>query len=331
MDIPLKNYIGLDIGGTKIEAVLLKEVKAPSKLTLQVLEKNFEIIERKRIPTNRDKGYEFVLNEISKLILDICSTCSLDIHQIEAIGMGLPGSITPATSIMINGNSEIFINKNIIHDLKSKLSFSNEIYVDNDANLFALAETFWGAGLKYQLKTGITPKNHLSIGVILGTGCGGGVIINGAQLIGRNGGGGEIGHSVLVKDGIDCYCGRKGCAEQYLSGTGLELMYQRMNDGKKLKAQDIFKGQDEKSEEVIYSYIEHLSLFLTNLTNIFDPDYIVLGGGVSNQDLLYKELNINNKEKSFIINTPVEIYQHQLGDSAGVLGAALFPIMKFTS
>jgi fructokinase len=325
-----KYYIGLDIGGTKIEATIIKEIITSTDTSFKVKDRNFETLDRKRIPTQREKGYEYVLDLISKLIVDTCLANSIIVEDVEGIGLGLPGSINPESSIMINGNSNIFIGKDIINDLKKALKFKKEIFVDNDANLFALAETFWGAGAKHFNQTGIAPNDQISIGIILGTGCGGGVIINGKQLIGRNGGGAEIGHTVLVKNGVDCYCKRSGCAEQYLSGTGLELMYERMNSGKKLKGKEIFATykNEKESREVIESYIEHLSLFITNLTNTFDPDLIVLGGGVSNQSSMYELLNKNNKESSFIPNSSTIIYQNVLGDSAGVLGAALLPILR---
>lgn len=322
-------YIGLDIGGTKIETILIKEVSKQSTNSYQVENRFFEEMDRLRLPTEREKGYSFVLSKISKLILSILNNNKVNLNDLMAIGIGLPGSINPNTSIMINGNSQIFIDKDVVADLKKSLPYDRSIFIDNDANLFALAETFWGAGKTHEKNFNVSPKNQISVGIILGTGCGGGVVVRGEQLKGRNGGGAEIGHTVLINDGVPCYCKRHGCAEQYLSGTGLENMYkEKYNES--LKGSEIFNRLDrcEKSKDIVAKYIKYLSLFVTNLTNTFDPDYLVLGGGVSNQDYLYPILNKENLLSAFILDSGVKVYKHVLGDSAGVLGAALLPILK---
>jgi len=323
----MKKYLGLDIGGTKIEIILL--IETIDKTAHKVVSNFYKIQDRKRIDTNRDKGYDFVLNNILNLCLDICSTNNLKIGDIEAIGLGLPGSINPDTLIMVNGNSLVFKDKNVKNDLQNLLKTKVPIFIENDANLFALSETIWGAGRDHCKVNKTESNNLLGIGIILGTGCGGGFVNKGKIYNGRRGGGLEIGHTTLVEQGTPCYCGRVGCAEQYLSGSGITNEYLK-NFKMKLSAQEIFnnyKDSDQKSTQVINQYKSNLINFLSNLNNIFDPDFIVLGGGVSNQDIIYKGLTLEVRKRSFITNSNIEIYKNKLGDSSGVLGAAILPLL----
>jgi len=309
-------YLGVDIGGTKIEVVTLE-------LTFDT--HVYKIIDRKRKATDRHLGYKHIIEVIASLIEESLSHNQLDLTKIKSIGLGLPGTIDPETTLMLNGNTEVLIEKPVILDLRERLKYSGTITIDNDANLFALAEVYWGAGLEFAKESGRSAKTHQAIGLILGTGTGGGIILNGSILNGRHGGGAEVGHTTLHNNGIDCYCGQKGCAEQYLSGPGIEKNYFLLS-GKKLNSSEIFSeaGKGEaQSLKIVNNYKKDLTLFLTNLTNIFDPDYFVLGGGVSNQKMIYENLADLLYSQTFIKKARPKIYQHHIGDSAGVIGAAL--------
>lgn len=324
--------LGLDVGGTKIEAALIKI--SQEKTDLPVATKNgdisyLEILARKRIPTEREKGYPIVIEKMAQLCKETCEVAKVPLSSLSGIGIGLPGTVHPETHVMLNGNTSILVEKDIAGELKARLDFNNPIYCENDANCFALAEAFCGAGLVYQKETKKPVNEQIGIGIILGTGVGGGVIINGKPLIGRQGGGAELGHSTLVIHGHPCYCGRNGCVEQYLSGPALEALYaSRIYTQIKARptAMEIFemaKTREPFAMAVIQQYKKDLVNFLLNLTNIFDPDYFVLGGGVSKQEFLYKETRKLIGRTSFVPNSQPQVYQYVLGDSAGVIGAAL--------
>ena len=225
---------------------------------------------------------------------------------------------------MLNGNSQIFIGKSFAKDLNQYFESPVEILCNNDASCFALAEAKLGAGLKYREQFGIPLSQQISIGIILGTGCGGGIISNGKILNGQNGGGGEIGHSTLISNGHSCYCGRKGCAEQYLCGPALERSY-----GEKIAARELFEragAGEQKAIDCLQSYQKNLIEFLTNLTSIFDPHFFVLGGGLSKQALLYQSLEKGLHAQTFVPQSNPVVYQHKVSDSAGVIGAALLTL-----
>jgi fructokinase len=309
-------YLGVDIGGTKIEVATLE-------LTFDA--NVYRIVDRRRRATERELGSDHIVEVIASLIEDSLKANSIDLSQIKSIGLGLPGTIDPETTLMLNGNTEVLIDKPVIVDLRSRLNFSGTITIDNDANLFALAEVFWGAGQLFANQTGRKTQTHQAIGLILGTGTGGGIILNGEILNGRHGGGAEVGHTTLYSDGLPCYCGQKGCAEQYLSGPGIENNYFILT-GKKSSSLEIFQGANQGETmalTIINKYQKDLTLFLKNLTNIFDPDYFVLGGGVSTQKIIYENLEERLYEQTFIKKARPKVFRHQIGDSAGVIGAAL--------
>jgi fructokinase len=308
--------LGLDIGGTKIESVIMKD--------------NGDVIAKQRVATERDQGYDKVLEKITKLCLDTIAQTNINIKDLIGIGAGLPGAIEPQTGIMLNGNTEIFIGKNFQKDLSEKLNFKQQIITANDANCFVLAEAMFGAGKKYEQATNIKTKDQTAIGIIIGTGCGGGLIINNNIFLGKNGGATEIGHTNLVENGHQCYCSRRGCAESYLSGKGIELNFE-LETGEKVSSVEIFQraNQNEKiSVEFVDKYRTLLLKFLLNLANIYNPHYFVLGGGVSLQKSIYENIEPRLWEQTFIKNSRPKVYQHVIGDSAGVIGAASLPISK---
>lgn len=288
--------IGLDIGGTKIEIALIRENK---------------IILQERIPTERHKGYGHILTNIIQLILSSLSKTKVEINQLKGIGIGLPGSVDPLTMKMINGNTQAFIGKNLIDDLQQGLNATIPISCANDANCFALAESILGVGKNFS-------KDAIGVGIILGTGCGTGITIGQKIFQGSRGGAGEAGHTTLHENGRDCYCGKNGCAELYLSGRGVEDQFFISNGTRKF-ATDILEDPALRQK-----YKNDLGKFLSNITNIIDPDYFVLGGGLSNHPELYEGVDTILEKKQFLKNCPPpQIHQHKIGDSAGVLGAAL--------
>jgi len=303
-----KYYFGIDIGGTKMEYALYNE--------------NFEELSRERIATQRDLGYESVIERLVGSLKEEIKRKEIAINQVVGIGVGLPGTIDPSTKVMINGNSEIFIQKDFRSDLKKAFYPELDVRIANDANLFALAEHHRGAGVKYEQETGIKRNDQISMGIILGTGNGGGLIINGKIFSGKHGGGVEVGHHVLYNNGRPCYCGRKGCSEQYLCGPSVEANYLKQT-GKNKMATDILRGKDRISVTLMNQYKHDLLEFLTNLSTLFDPDYFVLGGGISKMDELYEGLEEKLWGQVFVKGTKPRVYKHEVGDSSGVLGASM--------
>ena len=283
--------IGVDLGGTKTEAILLDE--------------NLNVLNRKRVPTPQN-NYQEILNTISSLVLNISANVSN-----FSLGVCTPGAISKQTGLIKNSNTQCLINKSLKEDLENKLG--NKISMENDANCFAMAEAKMGAASGF----------GLVFGVIMGTGVGGGIVINGRLHNGRTNIGGEWGHHRLHPDGNPCYCGKTGCVETYISGPALEKQWTRLT-GKSQPIPEILSnidnpiGQKWKDE-----FLENFGHGLANVIDILDPDVIVLGGGLSNIDFLYTEgkESVYNKVFSDLVDTP--ILKNKLGDSAGVFGACL--------
>jgi len=233
------------------------------------------------------------------------------------IGIGHPGSLEPATQLLKNSNTIILNGKPFKEDLEKALHCS--IVMANDANCFAIAETKMG------IVKEVVPNAKVVFGVILGTGVGGGLVINGQVLNGRHGIGGEWGHNFLDESGGDCYCGRKGCVETIISGIALEKYYQSIV-GVRKPLQEIVAlhkaGTDDVANMTINRLIHYFGKSMASIINILDPDAVILGGGVGNIDLLYTEgveevvKNVFNNK----LDTP--FLKPKLGDSAGVFGAA---------
>ncbi len=348
----MKKYLlGVDIGGTKIEGalieisdeVLLKDIKLSDKdinhfaIPREYLNSHSEItgtiLSRKRIPTDRHKGYQTVIGNLAKLCQDICQDGNIDFDKLEGIGIGLPGTIDPERQVMLNGNTSILIEKNIGADLNQLLPIKKRILCENDASCFALAEALCGAGQKYKKESSREIKKHIAIGVIIGTGLGGGIFAQGQLLRGKNGGCGELGHTELITGGRKCYCGENGCTEQHLAGTAIEAIYAekaKLSGESKADAKSIFelaKKKDQIAMDVIEEHKSNLVKFLAKMTNIFDPDYFVFGGGVSLRPEIYENLETMLKNTTFVPQAAPKIYQHQLGDSSGLVGAAILLLL----
>lgn len=293
---------GIDLGGTKIEAVVLNQ--------------QGEVLSRQRVPTEKEKGYDHIIGQIKKALSLVATAVD---SQPKRLGIGTPGSIDPPTGLMKNSNTTILNGRPFEQDLQKALGIP--VRMANDANCFAIAETFLGAAKSY------TTKDHLVFGVIMGTGVGGGIVINGKVWDGAQGIGGEWGHSFLDASGGTCYCGQVGCVERIISGPSLERYYQSIS-GQTRKLADIVLDYNEGSAgQHELATVERLLHFfgrgMANIINILDPTVIVLGGGLSKIDLLYTE-GVAQIEK-FVFNprlaTPV--VPPLLGDSAGVFGAAM--------
>ena len=293
--------LGIDLGGTKIEGIVLKSKENPE-----------EII-RHRINTEEEKGYSQVINNIKSLVNHIENKIN---YKFKRLGIGTPGTIDPETGLLKNSNSQCLNGMPIQKDLAKTLD--KVILIQNDANCFALAETLLGS-VKDQY-----PNAKNVFGIIIGTGVGGGVIIDGKTVYGNQGIGGEWGHTIVTDNGDDCYCGKRGCVESVISGRALQIYYTKIS-GKKLKLEEIYakKDSDNHAKETFERLITHFGKGLSNVVNIIDPDVIVLGGGLSNIDELYTEGYDELKKYVFnpTFNTP--ILRPKLGDSAGVYGAAL--------
>ena len=285
--------LGIDLGGTKIEAILI--------------DNQFQVIERKRVPTMRDDGYSAILKRIIDLAKDMINTADVD----GPIGICTPGAIEPETGLLKNSNTVCLIGQPIQKDMEKELKIP--VLMENDANCFALAEATIGAAKKY----------NVVFGVILGTGCGGGISIHKNIHRGANRIAGEWGHHTLYPDGRDCYCGNKGCTESYISGTALEKEWQEIS-GTFARVTDVIDNKlYESHPEWRSNFILNFGRAMANVIDILDPDAIVLGGGLSKIDFLYTDGKESAYSETFseIVSTP--ILKNKLGDSGGVFGAAM--------
>ena len=293
---------GIDLGGTKAECVVLNAAH------------DHRVIVRERISTEAEKGYKHVLLRIKKLIDE---TSEKSGFWPDRLGMGTPGSIDPDTGMLINSNSVILNGMLFKKDIEDVLGIP--VTIANDANCFALAETKMGAIPKY------CPDAKVVFGVIMGTGVGGGAVVEGKVINGRHGIAGEWGHNFMDASGGSCYCGKAGCVETVISGTALEKYYEQIA-GNKLKLKEIAeryeKGIDQAAAETMNRLIHFFGLGLSCIVNIIDPDIIVIGGGVGNLGILYTEGVQETERYVFNTNFHTIIKKPVLGDSAGVFGAA---------
>ncbi|GJL46524.1 TPA: fructokinase [Citrobacter farmeri] len=294
--------IGIDLGGTKTEVIALSEAG--------------EQLFRHRLPTPRN-DYEQTIETIATLV----AMAEKDTGQTGTVGIGIPGSISPYTGVVKNANSTWLNGQPFDKDLSARLQ--RDVRLANDANCLAVSEAVDGAAAGAQTV----------FAVIIGTGCGAGVALNGRAHIGGNGTAGEWGHNPLpwmdedelrYREEVPCYCGKQGCIETFISGTGFATDYHRLS-GNPLKGSEIIRLAEEQNalaELALSRYERRLAKSLAHVVNILDPDVFVLGGGMSNIDRLYK--TIPPLIKQFVFGgeceTPVRKALH--GDSSGVRGAA---------
>ena len=308
-------FLGLDVGGTKIEGAVAELVAHSHSIN---------VFSKKRVPSIHNVS-DFVDSLVS-LIHDLLIEAKISIDELTAIGIGLPGTLDPKTSIMLNGNTTFLIGHDVIGKLKSKLNTHIPILAQNDANLFTLAEAWGGAGKHYAAARGVPFEDQVAVGITLGTGVGGGFVTMGKILNGANGSALEVGHIVIHQAGNKCYCGQQGCSEAYLSGTAIN---------KKMDSKVLFEKANSGAPDVLQFMIDYrldLVQFLSILNNLFNPHYFVFGGGLSSQIVLFEDLKTDLEENIFLSKEYCpDIYINHLGDSSGLFGAMIYASEKLRS
>jgi len=287
---------GLDLGGTKMEAILIDGDGA--------------IVWRERRPTPAE-DYQAIIDTIGALVAE----ADTQARQPVSVGIGMPGSLSPVTGLVRNSNTQSLNGQPIRQDLEACLA--RPARLANDANCFALSEAQDGAGQGAQSV----------FGVILGTGCGGGLVINGALQEGVNGVGGEWGHNPLAAPTIDevpgpaCYCGRTGCNEVWISGSGFARDH-AATTGQNMTAVEIIAAATPEAEASFERLCDRIARALGAVVNLLDPEAIVLGGGLSNVDALYTR--VPEIWHNYIFSDAIEtkLLKNRHGDSSGVRGAA---------
>ncbi len=303
--------IGINLGGTKIEGIVLDEEAI--RLRPEMRDFDATSLFRKRVDTQQEKGYTHILNRIKGLHDELAAGIRGAAHT---FGIGTPGAISPRTGLLKNSNTVCMNGQPLKADLERLLG--RKIEIQNDANCFAMAEALHGAGR----------GKKLVFGVIMGTGCGGGIVHRGEVITGPQAIAGEWGHMSIAPDGPLCYCGQRGCVETFISGGGLEARYAEQFGRKKSFKEIVqeYHAGDAKAVEFMKIFFRNFGRSLANLIDVLDPDVVVLGGGVSNFDALYTEGVAEVAKQVFSDSLETPIVKHQLGDSAGVIGAALIGI-----
>lgn len=311
----MKYYVGIDLGGTNIVA--------------GVVDENYKIIATAKTKTNCPRPDKAIADDMAKMALEAVKNAKLTIDDIEWVGIGTPGIANSKTGIIEYSNNLGFNNTPMVKYIQETID--KPVFIENDANAAAYGEYVAGAAKGAENAVCIT----------LGTGVGGGIIIDGKIYSGSNFAGAEIGHTVIEVDGAKCSCGRKGCFEAYSSATGLirmtkeaiaenpECIMAKMADEKgKVTARtsfDAMRAGDPVAKALVDKYIKYLAAGITNTINIFQPDILCIGGGVCNEgdplllpvrELVKKEVYTRNSPK----NTKIVIAK--LGNDAGIIGAA---------
>jgi fructokinase len=290
---------GIDLGGTKIEGAILDTSKPSEPLC------------RVRVPTESEQGYEHIRKQISRLIKTLAAESGLQMPT--KIGMGTPGVIDPHTGTLKNSNTQCLNGTHLRDNLEADLGLA--VVTANDANCFALAEATLGCAKGFPTV----------FGVILGTGVGGGIVVNGHVLNGCHGIAGEWGQLILDPEGPVSNYGTHGTVEAFIAGPGLEKFYAEQS-GKKRKLKEIVSRveTDEHARATIDRLTSRFAQAISNIIDVLDPHAIILGGGVGNIDALYTE-ETRKKITAEIFNPRFEtaLLKPTLGDSAGVFGAAM--------
>ncbi|HBB19070.1 MAG TPA: glucokinase [Ruminococcus sp.] len=311
----MKYYVGIDLGGTNIVA--------------GVVDEEYNIIAKASTKTNCPRPEKEIADDMAKMALEAVKNAGLTIDQIEWVGVGTPGIANSSTGIIEYSNNLGFKNTPMVKYIQETID--KPVFIENDANAAAYGEFVAGAAKG--------AKNAVCI--TLGTGVGGGIIIDGKIYAGSNFAGAEIGHTVIEVDGAQCSCGRKGCFEAYSSATGLirmtkesmaehpdSVMNKMAQERGKVTARtsfDCMRAGDKYAKDVVDKYIKYLAAGITNTINIFQPDVLCIGGGVCNEGdplllpmkaLVEKEVYTRDSEKN------CEIVIAKLGNDAGIIGAA---------
>lgn len=310
--------IGVDLGGTNIAVGLVNE--------------NMELVKKMSVPTGVERGGEAIVADMAKLSLALCESEGITLSEVAAIGIATPGVANIETGVVEYANNLNFVKFPLAELLSKALDFKN-IKIANDANAAA-----WGEAV-----AGAAKGSRYSVMITLGTGVGGGVIIDNKIYTGFNSAGAELGHTVIEVDGAPCTCGRRGCWETYSSATALIRMTKEKieeckaqgRDSLMLSAErvtgrtacDCMRQGDAAAKEVYDKYIKYLAAGLTNMVNIFQPEVISLGGGVSNegQSLIDDLLPLVRKESygASVLEDHTDLRIAKLGNDAGIIGAAL--------
>lgn len=310
-------YIGIDLGGTNI--------------AVGIVDESFKIVKKGSTPTLVNRDPELIIADMGKLCLELLAETGIGLEEVVSAGIAAPGSVNPRTGIIEYANNLPFLRFPIADTLRKYLPV-RKVFLENDANAAALGEAVGGAA----------KGKRLSVMITLGTGVGGGVIIDGKIYSGFNYAGAELGHTVIEYNGRQCSCGRKGCFEAYASATALvnmtkeklaackdTLMWEMCgNDINKADARIAFaamKKGDRAGKEVVDMYISYLACGITNMINIFQPEVLLIGGGVCNEkDYLLKPLteivNADQYTRNQAVKTEIKIAA--LGNDAGIVGAA---------
>lgn len=311
----MKHYIGIDLGGTNIVA--------------GVVDENYNIVAKASTKTNCPRPAKEIADDMAKMAIQAAENAGLTIDDIEWVGIGTPGIANSATGIIEFAGNLGFVNVPMVEYIRETID--KPVFIENDANAAAYGEYVAGAAKG--------AKNAVCI--TLGTGVGGGIVIDGKIYAGSNCAGAEIGHTVIEVDGVQCSCGRKGCFEAYSSATGLirmtkeaiaenpdGIMSKMAEEKGKVTARtsfDAMRAGDPAAKAVVDKYIKYLAAGITNTINIFQPDILCIGGGVCNEgDPLLLPVKALVKEEVFTRNSKknTEIVIAKLGNDAGIIGAA---------
>lgn len=296
---------GIDLGGTKIEIALCDPAKPAEALI------------RRRCDTEANRGYEHIVSRITALVAEAEDLAKQ--KRPARIGIATPGAVDPASGELKNSNTTCLNGRPLRQDLAAALGC--EITMANDANCFTLAEALWGAGR----------GEKVVVGLILGTGVGGGICIEGKVLNGLHGIAGEWGHNPIPGEDQPCYCGRRGCVETVIAGPSLERFY-RENGGGNLRLPAIHQcavAGEDLAVQTLVRLREKFAQAIAAVINILDPDAIVVGGGVGNLPAFY-EAPTREAILRHLFNSELrtKILRPLLGDSAGVFGAALLSAQR---
>lgn len=293
------NLIGIDLGGTKVEGVIIDPADVTKPLA------------RLRHPTESVHGYDHILGQIAKVVDDLRAAYPGEFPT--RIGIGTPGTLDPKTQLHRGSNTQCLNGRPLKADIEARLGL--EIVIENDANCFALAEATLGAGRGYETV----------FGIIMGTGCGGGYVVHGRVLHGCHGTAGEWGQLVIEPDGPLSGYGTRGIIEVFIAGPALEKFYAEQSGVvRSLKEVVARVGADPAADATIARLKHYFPRALANIVDTFDPHAIVIGGGVGHLDVLYSdEMRALISERIFAPTFEAALLRPQLGDSAGVFGAAM--------
>ncbi len=313
----MKYYIGIDLGGTNIAA--------------GVVSSEYKILAKASVPTKRPRSCREICGDMARLARGVASEAGITLDDVEYIGVGAPGMIDSERGVAEYSNNLDFYNEPIADYIREAVN--RPVYVENDANAAALGEFAAGAA----------KGRSSAVCITLGTGVGGGIIIDGKIYSGFNFAGAELGHMVIEVDGAQCTCGRKGCFEAYSSATGLIRMTKEAMDahpeskmhemvGDHVSGRLAFNAMragDAAAKGVVDKYIKYLAAGIANVINIFQPEVLCIGGGVCNEgDALMLPLREAVREEVYTKRSPknTEIVRAQLGNEAGIIGAALLKV-----